>query len=367
MKSSLPAIEKHSEYYFLLSQDHPEMSYTEMVSILKSIDRNYRLLYIEPGLAIIRFNSPIEDLGNIAPAYIKEIGISLYIEPLRDGFTPYTAIRSLKMLFKCRSRVDIKIYSLGRRKVACDYALIINEIIEDREKIFSRDLKGVRVRGSEDSWDCPSQISIIAGNIVVIGYPIVTRIKYLKGDVEDRKYMKREDIAFMANIYSYLYSGKGKVFDLFSGYGYILDELCIKASPKIIIGSDIDPRKVVVSKKVVKHQCPFDLVVADAMYPPFRRACVDAIISDLPYGRRSKVYSDETLNLPISFLNRAVDVLSEGSIVILAISLDQFKHLKTFLRNNPYYKLLSFCMQYVHGGLSRVYIILQFSQKSHHS
>ncbi|MEM4970022.1 MAG: hypothetical protein QXE01_02080 [Sulfolobales archaeon] len=364
MKRSPHCIERRSEYYFLLSQDHPEMSYIEMVSMLKSINRDYRLLYMEPGLAIIRFNNSIEDLGNISPAYIKEIGISLYIEPLRDGFTPYAAIRSLKMLFKCRSRVDIKIYSLGRRKLACDYTLIIKEIIEGREKIFSKDLKGIEVRGSEDSWECPTQISIIAGNIVVIGYPIATRIKYLKGDVEDRKYMRREDIVFMANIYSYLYNGKRKVFDLFSGYGYILDELCIRASPKIIIGSDIDPRKVAVSKKMVRHQCTFDLVVADAMYPPFRRACVDAIISDLPYGRRSKVYSDETLKLPISFLNRASDVLSEGSIVILALSLDQFRHLKTFLRDNPYYKLVSFCIQYVHGSLSRVYIILRFTQKT---
>jgi Predicted DNA modification methylase len=349
---------KHTEYYFLLSQDHPELSYIEMLSMLRMIGRGYFLLHVEPGLAVARLSFPIEDLSDITLAYIKEVGVPLYMGLFKNGFTPYTAIRSLKGFFKCRSKINIKIYSLGRRRANCDYALIIDEILRNQKEMFGKDLE--EVRNVDNRSECPERLSIIVGNTVVIGYPIATRMKEY---VEDRKYMKKEDIAFMANICRYLCGKEKTIFDLFSGYGYILDELCARTSPRVVVGSDIDAKKIAVSKRIVRRQCIFDPVVADAMHPAFRRECADAIISDLPYGRRSRVYSSETLKLPILFLNRATDLLREGSIVILAISLDQFRMLKNFIREDPHYRMIFFSTQYVHGSLSRVYIALQLIQK----
>jgi hypothetical protein len=316
---------KHTEYYFLLSQDHPELSYIEMLNMLGMIGGEYFLFHVEPGLAVARLSFPIEDLSDITLAYIKEVGVPLYMGLFKNGFTPYTAIRSLKGFFKCRSKIDIKIYSLGRRRANCDYALIIDEILRNQKEMFSKDSE--EVRNVDNRSECPDRLSIVVGNIVVIGYPIATRMKYVE-DVEDKKYMRKEDIAFMANICRYLCGKEKTILDLFCGYGYILDP-----------------------------------VVADAMHPAFRRECADAIISDLPYGRRSRVYSSETLKLPILFLNRATDLLREGSIVILAISLDQFRLLKNFIRENPHYRMIFFSTQYVHGSLSRVYIALRLIQK----
>ncbi len=351
---------KHTEYYFLLSQDHPELSYIEMLNMLGMIGGEYFLFHVEPGLAVARLSFPIEDLSDITLAYIKEVGVPLYMGLFKNGFTPYTAIRSLKGFFKCRSKIDLKIYSLGRRRTNCDYALIIDEILRNQKEMFSKDSE--EVRNVNNRSECPDRLSIVVGNIVVIGYPIATRMKYVE-DVEDKRYMRKEDIAFMANICRYLCGKEKTILDLFCGYGYILDELCARTSPRVVVGSDIDVKKTVVSKRMVKRQCIFDPVVADAMHPAFRRECADAIISDLPYGRRSRVYSSETLKLPILFLNRAMDLLREGSIVILAISLDQFRLLKNFIRENPHYRMIFFSTQYVHGSLSRVYIALRLIQK----
>jgi tRNA G10 N-methylase Trm11 len=345
-----------NKYYFILSQDHPEMSYMETMYMLTKLDRNYGLLHVEPGLVVVRVDRDIEALETIEPVYIREIGVVLRMEPLRKDSNPYILIRSLENIRFCGKRVDVRIYSLGRRRPSCDYTLLKEGIRE----IYEKTREGLRGVGAiVNDQRCINRISIVVGNVIVVGYPIRFRMKSVRS-IDSKRYMSNKDIAFMVNICRYMCGEGKKIFDPFCGYGHILEEACAKAYPKTVIGGDIDPGKAVTFKKMVGHQCQLDVVVADATRPALREGCVDIIISDLPYGRRSKVLSNETLDLPVVFLREATYLLRKGSIAILAISLDQFKRLRSFVKKAPHYRIKFLCPQYIHGGLTRVYLGLEY-------
>jgi len=352
----------NSEYYVVLSQDHPEMAYAEMDSMLSMLEAS--IVHIEPGLAIVRMGCSAALRIPRELAYVKEIGAVLYSEPLGEGTSPYMWIRSLRGSYKlCSSRAAIKIYSLGRRRFAADYKLLVEEVmrlgLEETQRAPQRGMDRMPNPG------CLGSLSIVVGSVAVIGRPIAARIK-MSPERSSNAYMGKEDLAFMAIMYRNLRGG-GRVFDLFCGYGYILRETCEKASPETIIGGEIDRGKALASKEVIGSGCYSEVVLGDALRPPFRGGCVDALISDLPYGRRSRAHSSEALEMPLKFFEVSSTLLSAGGLIIASLSLDQFRHIASALMKSKNYRILYLCTQYVHGSLSRVYTILGRVEKGSRS
>lgn len=319
------------------------MAYAEMDSMFRMLGAS--VVHVEPGLAIVEMGCGAAERIPRELAYVKEVGAVLYREPVGEGSTPYAWIRSLRGLYRpCGGRVDIKIYIMGRRSFEADYSMLVEEV---------RKLG----QGGEPRLGCLDSISIVVGSIAIVGYPVARRIKR-SSEGDGRRYMGWEDLAFMAIIYRNLRGG-GRVFDLFCGYGHILREACARASPETIVGGEIDLGKALASKKILGSECYSEVVVGDALHPPFRRGCADAVISDLPYGRRSRAHSDEAPRLPLTFLETSRDILSDDGLVIAAVSMDQFRHSAKDVINSGDYKILYLCTQYVHGSLSRVYMVLK--------
>lgn len=338
------------EFYILYSQDHPELSMAEVSIITGGLRDPVDVIHIEPGLVITRTKDSFEFAGYLA-SYIKEAGDVLLRSHVYEGFHIYREIKRLGSIMRHCGKIDLRIYNLGRRRANIDYTLLAREL---------RMLVGDR-KAKEGLVICP--ISVILGDIIVIGRPVIRR-KILRIEAgRERGYMGEEDLGFMANTALYLGNRGGVFYDPFCGYGGILARICERSQDLVVIGSDIDVKKIYSLRREIaikSGRCYLEVIVANALWPPLRMASVSTIISDLPYGRRSRAVGEEILRIPTSFLRRAREILVEGSIVVLAISLDQLETLINEIQREPGYNILEIASQYVHGSLTRVYLVLRY-------
>jgi hypothetical protein len=341
------------EFYILYSQDHPELSMAEVSIITGGTRDPVSVIHIEPGLVITR-TKDLSGFAGYSASYIKEAGEVLLRSHVYEGFHIYRKIKRLGSIMKHCGKIDLRIYNLGRRRVNIDYPLFIREL---RRIVGNRGAK-------EDLVICP--ITVIFGDIIVIGRPVIRR-KILRSEASrERGYMGEEDLGFIANTALYLGNRGGVFYDPFCGYGGILARIYERSQDLVVIGSDIDVRKVYSLRRAIaikSDRCCLEVIVANALWPPLRMASVSTIASDLPYGRRSRVVGEEILKIPASFLRRAREILAEGSIVVLAISLDQLEPLINEIQREPGYNIVEIASQYVHGSLTRVYLVLRYSYK----
>lgn len=338
------------EFYILYSQDHPELSMAEISIITGGLRDPVNIIHIEPGLVITRAKDP-SGIAGYPASYIKEAGEVLLRSHVYGGFHIYREIKRLGGIMKHCGKIDLRIYNLGRRRANIDYPLLIREL-------------GMGVGGREDRGDlaiCP--ISVIFGDIVVIGRPLIRRKILRSGASRERGYMGEEDLGFMASIALYLGNRGGVFYDPFCGYGGILARICERSQDLVVVGSDIDVGKLYSLRRSIAIEdikCYLEVIVANALWPPLRMASVSTIVSDLPYGRRSRAVGEEILKIPASFLRRAREILVDGSIVVLAVSLDQLETLVNEIQREAGYSIVEIASQYVHGSLTRVYLVLKY-------
>ena len=344
----------HREYYILLSQEHPELSFTEAMTMLRSVDSNIIITHSEPGLVIFRAGRSIRE-PVLRFSFIKEFG--LVVRKASLGMGSAQVYREMlivinEILSKCCRKIELRIYNLGRKRVEIDYGLIIKHM---REKIsLSR---------SNTSPNNPSDLSctitIIMGSVLVIAIPIARRTG--KGQGDRTGYMKDTDILFLANIIVGLGATGRVIYDPFGGYGKILEKICSYDGSLIVIGGDIDVKKAIHMKQRLgapDKPCLSDVIVADALNPPLRPGCIDLVVSDLPYGRRSRSIGEDYPEMPVRFLQNITRILPEGSAVLISISLEQFRRVRDLILGWGKYSIASISSQHIHGGLTRIYLLL---------
>lgn len=347
---------RNKEYYLLLSQDHPGLSLTEATIIVRRLGGDAAILHSEPGLVVIEAEDNIK-LPAPRLSFIKEFGLVIRRASLGEGYPQIyreISITARMLRSRCGDKIGMRmrIYNLGRKRVELDYESLVR-LLKKEISYFQSTVE------QEGSKDLSCDITIIIGNILVIALPIARRTSI------DRKstagYMKNIEAAFLAGAAINLRDPRGAIYDPFGGYGKILEEICGHETSSIVIGSDIDARKVLYMKRSLDtsgRPCLSDVIVADALNPPIRPNSVGLVVSDLPYGRRSRSIGEDYLELPVKFLQSARGILKRGSGLMISISLEQLRLSRIFLLGDSGYKILSAVPQYVHGSLARVYLLL---------
>lgn len=311
------------------------MALLETKKFIESV--NSRMIHIEPGLVIIESSEQIFDaLMKREFSMIREVGVSLLaIENVESKDSLMKTLSDLRDLL-CLSG-EVMIREIGVKKIN----------LEPREVIST--LK------SCDLGDVHT--SIIIGNIVIIGRAFYRRSmdRLPKIMLDESATMKIIDMKFMNNLIHE--SRHGVVYDPFGGAGYLLFDFCAKGQR--ILLSDIDPRKI---RKAIenfdRNNCDdYDIFQADALNIPIRSDAVSSIVTDIPYGRRSRIITKEERNIFVKLVSELLRVVSSRGSIVMALSFDQWKVLRDQFIDNKY--LRNAVLQHLHSNLHRVYMVLE--------
>jgi len=148
---------------------------------------------------------------------------------------------------------------------------------------------------------------------------------------------------------------KELLLDPFCGTSSVLIEAAVIGTK--IAGNDIDEDMILASKRNLKFYKihGFRLVEGDALKleKNFRKNSVDAMATDPPYGRSSRIGAKNIVELYTGFLKSALNVLKKGRyLVLLYPHYIKFKIPKAF-------KTADRGDWYVHGGLTRKCLVLK--------
>ncbi|MEM0283201.1 MAG: methyltransferase domain-containing protein [Sulfolobales archaeon] len=325
--------------YALLSMERIEQA---LIEAKVFAERNkLREIYTEPGFIIFE-GEAVENLIELDRlALIKDLGEILFaIEDIRDLDEFY---RSLRLLSERKPlQGDIYIRSLREKKLKPD-PLKVKEILGGGS---------IDVDGEKRSRE---KISIIIGDLMIVGRSIYRRkISLWKSPERNGSAtMKVIDTRFMGGL---IPSKAMLVYDPFAGGGYLIYEAC--RSNFRIMASDINLEKILMCRTLLEsNSCEdYDLFIADAFRIPIRENAVDVILSDLPYGRRSKFIGGSTLTALESLFRELFRILRSGGAFITAISHDQWV---VFRESLDLKKIRYLSLQFVHGSLHRVYVYLE--------
>ena len=142
---------------------------------------------------------------------------------------------------------------------------------------------------------------------------------------------------------------KGDLFlDPFCGVGGILIEAGLLGCK--IIGYDKDPKMISYAKKNLDYFKinNYTIEQKDALEITKK---VDYIVTDLPYGRHSKLFGKKTKNLASAFLEKAAKVISKKGRVVLVCP-------STIDVDFGDFRLVDYLDYYIHSSLTRrVYIL----------
>lgn len=342
---------RRTKYYAILSQDHPELSLMELRALLEALRRSDPAVeetHLEPGLAIFKSSQRIEDLLPEGLSFIIEIGeVVAEIENPQESDI-YRAISRLG-LPRLGCRAPIRIKCLGRRSVSISYELLLNMIRGQRCATSDKPVSKGPCRG----------VSIVAGSRGVVGFPIAGRVRADQRVGGSMGIYEASLLAFNAISQP---PRPPRTLDPFCGRGQILSLLCPRGSLDLVVGLDIDPLRVAEARQILAERilgCGVELVVGDALRPPFRPGSFGSAVFDTPYGRRSRVAGTDPLKLPRELLKTLSGILERGSRISLALSYEQFKALAPSAEELEGFSVVNAAVEYVHGSLDRIFLILR--------
>ncbi|MCC6030793.1 MAG: hypothetical protein LM586_04015 [Desulfurococcales archaeon] len=332
--------------YFLLSMDRVEEALLEAEALSRRLE--LKEFYREPGIIVYEGHiEKIISLGDIKPILIKEIGLILYVlDQVKNEKELYEFIRSVEKVL-CVTR-EIEIKTLG-------YKYLHPDPFEIK--------RSLRLCSEENIL---KKTTILIGSKVFIGRSIYVRDLFILEKIKGSSAtMKHIDIKFMNNIVIFDRSSLTDliIYDPFAGNGYLLKDLC-KNDIKMLLLSDIDPLKVERSKKIYSETgCDYsEHIVADAFRTPLRDCVIDVILSDLPYGRRSRIihFSSEK-EIMKELFEEFKRISYERSIIMIAISIDQWRDLvrKHKIFHDNVFQIRGVASQYLHKILQRVYVYIK--------
>ncbi len=327
--------------YFLLSMDRIESALTEANFIANIL--NLRIIHMEPGIIIFDREDRIYDedfivkLTENAPSMIKELGITLWVfEDIDNVHVLKETLGSLKDLLCVSGELRIRVIKDKYIRVSP------HEITKLLDRCHIED----------------ADTSIIIGNLVIVGRALYRRELGVQESIklDESATMKVIDARYLSNLIVRKSDENLLIYDPFGGAGYLLYESCKKGFRVVL--SDIDIRKIYKAREVfTRNNClEHDLFQADAFKPPLRSGSVNSVISDIPYGRRSRIVSMRDFGDLVMLLNELMQLIKAEGSVILAMSYDQWKYLRERIRLDLVW---SISLQYLHSNFHRVYLVLK--------
>ncbi len=334
--------------YFLLPMDRIESALAEVNILVEAL--GLEIIHIEPGVILVDYTDHVyrEDifrrLLDTDFSMIKELGISLWVfEDIETG----DELKSI--LIKLRDHVCLS----GELRI---------RVIKDKYiKINPYEITNLLDKCSIENTDT----SIIIGDIAIVGRAIYRRslIQQDSLRLDETATMKLIDSRFMSDLLFEKVKDTSVIYDPFSGVGYLISESCRRGYRVIL--SDIDLKKIHKAKNILtENKCiDYDLFQADAFNLPIRSGAVDGVISDIPYGRRSKIVSKSVTKDLYSLIRGLIEILKPYGIIILAMSYDQWKYLSEKIQANI---IRNLSLQHLHSNLHRVYVMLRKHSREPH-
>ncbi len=327
--------------YFLLPMDRIELALAEVNTLIDTL--KLEVIHMEPGVIIVNCIDHVCEENTLRRfletnlSMIKELGMTLW------AFEDIVTSDELKnILIKLRDYLCLS--GELRIRVIKDKYIKINpyEVMNLLDKCFIENVN----------------TSIIVGNVVVIGRALYRRALTQKESLklDESATMKLIDAKFMNDLLIGKRRDKSVIYDPFSGVGYLIYESCRRGYRVVL--SDIDLKKIYRARDILtKNNClDYDLFQADAFNLPIRSSAIDGVVSDIPYGRRSKIISKSGAKDLYALINELVEILKPQGLITLAMSYDQWRYLSeriqiSFIRN--------LSLQHLHSSLHRVYVMLR--------
>ncbi len=332
--------------YVYLSGAHRTLPGAEVAAIAEAEGIDARVVLELDQLLVLYADPELTEFLRLRSAYSRRVGRVLWLgrlEDVRDGVAE--AVEKLRQLGVESARVEYR--HLGGM---------------EKERVYESIMGFLRESGLKPSREAETSLDVILSReVAVVGlrdYEI--RLKDFFGRWAHRRpvYMPgslNPDVSRLFVNLSRASVRRGTVFyDPFCGVGGFLLEACSMGLR--YVGSDISERSVEGAlRNLEDYGCPPDVLLADACRMPVHR--VDAIGTDMPYGRQSKPLGAGVGDLVRCLLENSESVLRRGSYLVFAQSSELEEHVNRVVSELDF-ELVEVHRSWVHGSLTRnIYVL----------
>ncbi len=329
---------------FELSKEHISLAGNEILSCLTAEDILYTITEKNNDVLVISTNANVDKIKNVA----NRLSHSFYVNEL--FFTCSDSIEEIeknakKNLIKLPGSVAVRYKNRSKNKNSQE---IINKIAE----IYTKNKK-VNLTNPDNEI----RIFIIDSKIYVCKKIVnINRSQYEKRKVQFRPYFSPISLhpkIARAIVNLSCVKQNETLLDPFCGTGGILLEAGLIGAK--LIGSDIEKKMVYGSKKTLefyklKNYKVFCLDIGDIKK---QLSFVDAIVTDLPYGKATTTAGEDMDKLYRRAFEVFSDVLKEKKKAVVGIS-D-----KKWLKSQNSLKLLTFHEFRAHKSLTRYFAVFE--------
>ena len=333
------------KYIFELSKEHSTIPKSEIISVLKAEDIKFKIDESTDEVLIIKTKVLEKKLFKIA----ARLSYTYFID---------------KLLFICSNSIE-ELMELGVKNNVKEKGSIAIKYKNRSTKIDSQQIvkivADVYTKNRAVDLEKPdNEIRIlITDKKIYVGLKIaeINRSQFEERKVQNRPFFSPISLhpKLARALVNLSYIKKGKIMlDPFCGTGGILIEAGLIGAK--IIGSDIEEKMIVGCKKT------FDFYKID----DYKLFCsdigdinkfiskVDAIVTDLPYGKSTTTKGEKMNILYERAFKKMSELLNENKIAVIGLSNKDLIYL-----GKKYFKLIDMHVFKVHKSLKRYFVIFQ--------
>jgi len=331
--------------YVYLSGEHRTLPAAEARAIAEAENIPFNVLAHLDQVLIAESTPAYFKFLDLRAAFIKTAGLVLGVTESSLG------IDGIKSILRDVNLEEYSVSNVSFRRIKHYGSEIKFDEVADLVKRYISSLCSTSKKASSGST-----LDIILSNgVVVVGVRRYTRSldKFRDRNPQKRPVYKPGTLTpefsrIFVNLSRASVTNNDLFLDPFCGVGGFLLEACVIGLRAC--GCDINPSYVEGAIRNLEfYGCPPNVVVADACELPFSRA--DAIGTDPPYGRLTKVLGYKTLHdLMLKFLEKACSILRKGRYLVFAQ-----KHgvVRESDIENLGFKIVEYHKNWVHGSLTR--------------
>ncbi|MCX8184796.1 MAG: hypothetical protein RMI56_00735 [Sulfolobales archaeon] len=333
--------------YVYLSGSHKTIPKAEVIAIAEAEGVETRVVLDLDQLLILYTSSELPDLLKLRSAYSRKIGRALWIgriEDIREGASRVTEqlhsqeIKSVKLDFRdLRSFNKEGNYEAVRKSLtnsglilSRESSVILDVVSSQEVVVVGLRLHEVKLKDFFDRWTNRRPV-YLPGAL----NPDISRVFINLS----RASIKRDTV----------------FYDPLCGVGSFLLEACYMGLK--YLGSDISERSIEgASRNLESYGCIPEVFVADTCRMPVGR--VDAIGTDMPYGRQSRPRGGGALDLVKCLIENSESILPKGSYLVFAQSSEL--EIDTYRIIDKYsFEVVEVHQNWVHGSLTRAIYVLK--------
>ncbi|MEM2006228.1 MAG: hypothetical protein QXG17_00675 [Sulfolobales archaeon] len=332
--------------YVYLSGIHKTLPKAEVMAIAEAESIDIKVVFDADQLLVVHSSSDLIEFLKLRSAYSRRVGKVLWIgrlEGIKDGIS--RAIERLQS--RGVGSIKMEFRSLGGLEKEKDYWNTIKLLTES----------GIRLsKTGANTLDI-----ILSHEIAVIGLrDYELRLKNLFDRWSNKRpaYLPgalNPDISrIFVNLSRASIRQSTLFYDPFCGVGSFLLEACYMGLK--YAGSDVDERSVEGALKNLKsYGCASEVFLADACKMPVYE--VDAIGTDMPYGRQTKPHGADIVELIKCMLENSESALKKKSYLVFAQSSELEEYVYKYVSKLDF-ELVEVHRNWVHGSLTRnIYVL----------